>query len=181
MVILLSKKGKKKDKDIKDGEPLIFYTRHLEKRIRNLEIEKQLLEAERLRLEDELHGSRNEIDRLREPPLIGAIIIAVIDESKGRYAVRSSTGTFYVVNAGRNINKEKLEVGKFVQLTQRTYEIMDTIDIDLETYKKISRLIYTGQNLLEQLTESQKTLIEYIKKVDKLEEKFEIFKNKLKI
>ena len=65
----------------KDGEYLITYTRHLEKRLRNLETEKQLLDAERIRLEQELHSLRNEIDRLREPPLVSATIIDLLDLS----------------------------------------------------------------------------------------------------
>ncbi|MFW9865090.1 MAG: hypothetical protein ACFFEN_03255 [Candidatus Thorarchaeota archaeon] len=47
-------KDKRKKEEVKDGEYLITYTRHLVKRLRNLETEKQLLDAERLRLEQEL-------------------------------------------------------------------------------------------------------------------------------
>ena len=43
-------KEKKKREETKDGEYLITYTRHLEKRLRNLETEKQLLDAERMSL-----------------------------------------------------------------------------------------------------------------------------------
>ena len=72
--------SKKKDKRIreegKEGEYLITYTRHLEKRLRNLETEKQLPDAERLRLEQELHGSRNEVgknrkEKAKESPIYG--------------------------------------------------------------------------------------------------------------
>ena len=101
-------KEKKKKEDVKDGEYLITYTRHLEKRLRNLETEKQLLDAERLRLEQELHSLRNEIDRLREPPLVSATVIDILDE-KGRAIVKSSTGPSFVVNASRKVKNEKLE------------------------------------------------------------------------
>ncbi len=41
-------KEKEKKEDLKEGEYLVTYTRHLEKRLRSLETEKQLLDAERL-------------------------------------------------------------------------------------------------------------------------------------
>lgn len=44
----------------------MIYTRHLERRLRNLETEKQLLDAERLRMEQELHGSRNVVGKNRK-------------------------------------------------------------------------------------------------------------------
>ncbi|GAH68152.1 unnamed protein product, partial [marine sediment metagenome] len=94
-------KEKEKKEDLKEGEYLVTYTRHLEKRLRSLETEKQLLDAERLRLEQELHSLRNEIDRLREPPLVTATVIDVLDEKKGRAIVKSSTGPSFVVNSSR--------------------------------------------------------------------------------
>ena len=45
------KKGKKEEYSTKDIEDIITYTRHLGKRLRNLETENQLLDAERFRLE----------------------------------------------------------------------------------------------------------------------------------
>jgi len=147
---------------------LLTYLRHLEKRLRNLETEKQLLDAERLRLEQELHSLRNEIDRLREPPLVGGIIISVIDKQKGRYAVRASTGPFFVVKAREKL-KDELKIGTFVALNQRTFAIIEILEVDLEDYKRFSRVIYTGQNLLEQLVETQKVLTEYLKKIDTFE------------
>ena len=79
----------------------------LAKRIRNLETEKQLLDAERLRLEQELHSLRNEIDRLREPPLIAAVIVQILDADTGRILVMSSTGPAFAVNASRKVMKDK--------------------------------------------------------------------------
>jgi len=174
-------KGVKKDegKETKEVENLRTYTKHMEKRLRNLETEKQLLDAERLRLEQELHSLRNEIDRLREPPLVGAIVISIIDKNKGRYAVRSSTGPYFVVNASRKVIKENLNVGNFVAVNQRNFAIMEILDVDLEDYKRFSRVIYTGQNLLEQLADSQKVLTEYIQKIDDVEQKFENIDDKL--
>ncbi|MFX1393008.1 MAG: proteasome-activating nucleotidase [Promethearchaeota archaeon] len=133
---LTTTKEKKKEKDTKDGEYLITYTRHLEKRLRNLETEKQLLDAERLRLEQELHSLRNEIDRLREPPLVSATIIDILDDSKGRVIVKSSTGPSFVVNASRKVKNEKLTPGLRVALNQRTFAIMEILPTKLDPFVK---------------------------------------------
>ncbi len=129
-------KEKKKEKETKDGEYLITYTRHLEKRLRNLETEKQLLDAERLRLEQELHSLRNEIDRLREPPLVSATIIDILEDNKGRVIVKSSTGPSFVVNASRKIKNEKLTPGLRVALNQRTFAIMEILPTKLDPFVK---------------------------------------------
>ncbi len=129
-------KIKKKEKETKDGEYLITYTRHLEKRLRNLETEKQLLDAERLRLEQELHSLRNEIDRLREPPLVSATVIDILDENKGRAIVKSSTGPSFVVNASRKVKNDKLYSGMRVALNQRTFAIMEILPTKLDPFVK---------------------------------------------
>ncbi len=129
-------KYKKKEKEPKDGEYLITYTRHLEKRLRNLETEKQLLDAERLRLEQELHSLRNEIDRLREPPLVSATIIDILDENTGRSIVKSSTGPSFVVNASRKVKNDKLYSGMRVALNQRTFAIMEVLPTKLDPFVK---------------------------------------------
>jgi len=129
-------KEKEKKEDLKEGEYLVTYTRHLEKRLRSLETEKQLLDAERLRLEQELHSLRNEIDRLREPPLVTATVIDVLDEKKGRSIVKSSTGPSFVVNSSRKVKGQKIESGVRVALNQRTFAIMEILPTKLDPFVK---------------------------------------------
>ncbi|MCK4280564.1 MAG: proteasome-activating nucleotidase [Candidatus Lokiarchaeota archaeon] len=129
-------KEKEKKEDLKEGEYLVTYTRHLEKRLRSLETEKQLLDAERLRLEQELHSLRNEIDRLREPPLVTATVIDVLDEKKGRAIVKSSTGPSFVVNSSRKVKGQKIESGVRVALNQRTFAIMEILPTKLDPFVK---------------------------------------------
>ena len=128
-------KEKKKREETKDGEYLITYTRHLEKRLRNLETEKQLLDAERMRLEQELNGLRSEIDRLREPPLVSATVIDMLDDT-GKVIVKSSTGPSFVVNASRKVKNEKLTPGMRVALNQRTFAIMEVLPMKLDPFVK---------------------------------------------
>jgi len=129
-------KEKNKKEDLKEGEYLVTYTRHLEKRLRSLETEKQLLDAERLRLEQELHSLRNEIDRLREPPLVTATVIDVLDEKKGRAVVKSLTGPSFVVNSSRKVKGQKIESGMRVALNQRTFAIMEILPAKLDPFVK---------------------------------------------
>ena len=128
-------KERRKKEETKDEEYLITYTRHLEKRLRNLETEKQLLDAERLRLEQELHSLRNEIDRLREPPLVSATVIDMLDET-GKVIVKSSTGPSFVVNPSRKVKNENLAPGMRVALNQRTFAIMEILPTKLDPFVK---------------------------------------------
>ncbi len=128
-------KERRKKEETKDEEYLITYTRHLEKRLRNLETEKQLLDAERLRLEQELSSLRNEIDRLREPPLVSATVIDMLEDS-GKVIVKSSTGPSFVVNPSRKVKNENLTPGMRVALNQRTFAIMETLPTKLDPFVK---------------------------------------------
>lgn len=130
-----TKESRKKKEETKDEEYLITYTRHLEKRLRNLETEKQLLDAERLRLEQELSSLRNEIDRLREPPLVTATVIDMLEDS-GKVIVKSSTGPSFVVNPSRKVKNESLTPGMRVALNQRTFAIMETLPTKLDPFVK---------------------------------------------
>ena len=132
-----NRKAKKKKEDIrKDDGYLMTYTRHMEKRLRNLETEKQLLDAERLRLEQELHSLRNEIDRLREPPLVGAVIIKVLDHENRKALIQASTGPIFIVNLSRKVMKEDIKEGMLVALNQRTFAVMDVLDVTSEEIKE---------------------------------------------
>ena len=109
---------------------LITYTRHLERRLRSLETEKQLLETERLRLDKELHTLRNDLDRLRQPPLIGATLSDILDDN--RAVVKSSTGPNFIVNISRKIKKKSLEVGMRVALNQRNFAIVEVLPVTVD-------------------------------------------------
>ena len=117
------------------------YIQLLEKRLRNLETEKQLFDAERLRLEEKLNNYKNEVDRLRESPLVAAVIVSV-NEEKGRATIISSTGPMFVVNISREVRNQKLENGMFVGLNQRTFAIMEILSITKEEVLLAKSKIY---------------------------------------
>ena len=107
------------------------YIQLLEKKLKNFETEKQLLDAERSRLEEALSNFKKEFDRLRESPLVAAVIIGV-NKEKGSATVISSTGPMFVVNISRKLRNQKLENGMFVGLNQRTFAIMEILSITRE-------------------------------------------------
>ena len=117
------------------------YIQLLEKRLRNLETEKQLFDAERLRIEEKLNNYKKEVDRLRESPLVAAVIVGV-NEEKGRATIISSTGPMFVVNISRKLRNQKLENGMFVGLNQRTFAIMEILSITREEVQLAKSKIY---------------------------------------
>ena len=117
------------------------YIQLLEKRLKNFDTERQLLDAERLRLEQELSNYKNEVDRLRESPSVAAVIVSV-DKESGRAVVISSTGPIYVVNISRKVRNQKLEPGMFVSLNKRTYAIMEILTLSEEEVKAAKRKLY---------------------------------------
>jgi len=114
---------------------------HLEMRLKNFEIERQLLDAKRLRLEEELSNYKNEVERLRESPLVAAVIVGV-NEEKGRATIISSTGPMFVVNLSQKVKNLKLENGMFVGLNQRTFAIMEILSITKEEVRLAKSKIY---------------------------------------
>lgn len=104
---------------------LVTYTRHLERKVRSLETEKQLLDAERVRLEREVHSIKVELDRMRQPPLIAATVVDVL--SDGRAAVKSSAGPQFIVHVTSSVPKDKLAPGVRVALNQRTFSLVEIL------------------------------------------------------
>jgi len=130
-----------RENNIKDKEYLTTYSRHLEKKLRNLETEKQFLEAERLKSEQELKSLRNELDLLREPALITATVINVLEDSKMRAIVKSSSGPDFIVSISRKIRAENLRSGMEVALNQRTFAIVEILPSNLDPFIKGMELI----------------------------------------
>ena len=111
--------------DDEDISYLLSYTKHLERKLRTLETEKQLLDAERVRLERELNALRMEVERLKYPPLIAATVTEVL--SDGRVIVKSSTGPNFVVHVSPMVPREKIYPGVRVALNQRTFAVVEIL------------------------------------------------------
>ncbi|UYP46342.1 Proteasome-activating nucleotidase [Candidatus Lokiarchaeum ossiferum] len=109
----------------KDSNYLITYTRHLERRLRNLESTKSKLERELLSSQRDLANLRQELDRLRQPPLISANLTDLLPDK--RAVVKSSSGPSFIVNIARKVDFETLKVNDRVALNQRTFSVMERL------------------------------------------------------
>ncbi|MDX1797279.1 MAG: proteasome-activating nucleotidase, partial [Candidatus Lokiarchaeia archaeon] len=126
----------KKERDTKNEEHLVVYTKHLEKRLRNLESEISLLETERRNLEQELNVLRNDFDQIRKPAFIHATVIDVLDDRNERIIVNSSSGPSFVVNVSNNLKYEKFTPGLSVALNQTTLKIVEILPTNLDPFIK---------------------------------------------
>lgn len=123
---------KKWIKEDEDDSYLISYTKHLERKIRTLEAEKQLLESEKIRLDREVRSIKTELDRMRMPPLVTADVVDVLDD--GRIIVKSTTGPQFVVKYSSKIPKEKMPPGTRVALNQRTFSIVEVLPASIDPF-----------------------------------------------
>lgn len=122
----MAEKTNKKERSFEeDNQYLVSYTRHLERRIRTLETEKQLLEADKIKLDRELRAIKVELDRMKKTPLVTADVVDVLED--GRVVVKSSTGPQFVVHASGIIPRKKLSSGARVALNQRNFAITEVL------------------------------------------------------
>ena len=115
-----------------DDSYLISYTKHLERKIRSLEAEKQLIESEKIRLDREVRSIKSELDRMRQPPLVTADVVDVLED--GRIIVKSTTGPQFVVKSSNKIPKDKLLSGARVGLNQRTFSIVEILPKSIDPF-----------------------------------------------
>ncbi|NOZ88835.1 MAG: proteasome-activating nucleotidase [Crenarchaeota archaeon] len=115
-----------------DGDALRDYIFHLERRIRELE-------AERAELRRELRRYRMEVDKLLSPPLIEAVVLAVLPD--GRAVVKSTTGPNLVVNISSSVDPKKLTPGTYVALNQRGSTIVEVLPEREDPYVKAMEVI----------------------------------------
>ena len=129
------------EKEEKDMEPkadgyLISYTKHLERKIRALEAEKQLIEREKIRLDREVRSIRTELDRMRQPPLVFATVVRNMDD--GRVIVKSTTGPEFFVKYSKAIDSKDLQPGVRIALNQRTFSIVEIVEgVEEESYSAL--------------------------------------------
>ncbi|MFQ5892182.1 MAG: proteasome-activating nucleotidase, partial [Candidatus Methanofastidiosia archaeon] len=74
-----------------------LHLRGLEQKIKSLEIQKRNAELDCMKLRKQNEILRKELERLRAPPLVTAIVEDILAD--GRIIVKSSTGPNLVVNA----------------------------------------------------------------------------------
>lgn len=126
-----TKTAKKYPKNEEDSY-LISYTKHLERKIRALEAEKQLIESEKIRLDREVRSIKSELDRMRQPPLVTADVVDLLED--GRIVVKSTTGPQFVVKYSKSIAKDEITPGSRVALNQRTFSIVEVLPNSIDPF-----------------------------------------------
>jgi proteasome regulatory subunit len=101
------------------------YLSNLQRRIKSLELQKRNAETEIIRMERENRELRKELDRLRSPPLITAVVEDVLVDN--RVVVKSSSGPNYVVNVSHFVDIRDIVVGCRVAMNQRTLSIIEVL------------------------------------------------------
>jgi proteasome regulatory subunit len=139
------------------------YIQGLERRVRDLEQEKRVIEGQYLKVDREFASLRAEFERLRTPPLVAATVLDVLEDN--RVIVRSSAGPHFVVAASNFIKLEDLKPGVRVALNQRTFSIVEilpskkdpfVLGMEIETVPNVSYNDIGG--LEEQIREVRETV-----------------------
>ncbi len=130
-----------------DPDGAILYIRYLEKKLKDLDIEKKKLEPELSKLEYEVHNLKKEIERFGELPLIKANIVDILDDKNERVIVNCHPNTRYVVNVSNNLQNCKLSPGLSVALNQRNYTVMEILSSEIDPFIKGMEVIDTPINV----------------------------------
>ena len=115
-----------------DVSSLVEYVRYLERKVKQLETERNMLVKE-------LEYYKAEIEKLMSPPLIEAILLSVIDDE--RAVVKSTTGPNLIVKISRNIDRSKLIPGALVALNQRASAIVEVLPERSDPYVSAMEVI----------------------------------------
>ncbi len=114
-------------KQLENTEKITSYINHLEKKIKDIEIEKNIARSELSRLEYEVKNLRSEIDRLCEPPLLTGQITDILDDKIKRVIIKCTTNASYIVKVSHKLQKEKIVPGSDVALNQRNYTVIEIL------------------------------------------------------
>ncbi|MDD1671894.1 MAG: proteasome-activating nucleotidase [Methanomicrobiales archaeon] len=103
----------------------------LREQSRQLESEKRLGDTQKIRYEREIRKLKSEIEQLRSPPLIIAMITDVID--KNRVVVRSSAGPRFLVRTSQFIEQDLLKPGARCTLNQQSLALVEVLPPNYDT------------------------------------------------
>ena len=98
--------------------------------LQNAETEKRYSESELFRLQKDITRLRNELERLKSPPLIIGSLRDVLPNH--RAVVKSTTGPDFVVSVSSYVPDEDLIVGSRVSLNKQTLSIMDVLPSSID-------------------------------------------------
>ncbi|MFW9999290.1 MAG: proteasome-activating nucleotidase [Candidatus Hodarchaeota archaeon] len=128
-------------KDPENVEKIVSYIRHLEKKIKNYEMEVNLLRNSITKEEFEIKSLRGEIDRLSELPLLSGYITDILDDNNDRAIVDSPPSSSFIVRISNRLQNEKIVTGLHVGLNQRNYAVMEILPSNFSPFVRGMEII----------------------------------------
>ncbi|UCD02450.1 MAG: proteasome-activating nucleotidase [Promethearchaeota archaeon] len=138
MTAIESENGKK---DPENVEKVTSYIRHLEKKIKEYEIDVNLLRNSITKVEFEVKSLRSEIERLSELPLLSGYIIDILDDINDRAIIESPPNSSFVVRISNRLKEEKIVPGLHVALNQRNYAVMEILPSNFNPFVRGMEII----------------------------------------
>ena len=130
-----------------NNEDISLYIQYLEKRIKKLNEEINVVKSELSNLDHEVKSLITEIERLGGLPLLTGNIIDVLEDKNGRVIVNSHPNASYVVRVSSRIQNDKLIPGINVALNQRNYTVMEILPTKIDPFIKGMEVIDTPIDL----------------------------------
>ncbi|MHA1168402.1 MAG: proteasome-activating nucleotidase [Candidatus Hodarchaeales archaeon] len=106
------------------------YYRALEQKIATLRNERKVLIRQRNEYQKKMNEAKNELNRLRKPPLLVGTLVEIVNEDQA--IIKSSTGPTFIVQITRDVNRGKLLPGTQVALNQRTFSLVKTLSTNYD-------------------------------------------------
>jgi len=122
-------------------EKITSYIRHLEKKIKDYEIEVNLLRNNTTKMKFELKSVRAEIGRLSELPLLSGYIIDILDDINDRAIIDCPPSSSFVVKISSKLQKENIVPGLHVALNQRNYAVMEILPSNFSPFVRGMEII----------------------------------------
>lgn len=129
--------------DPENPNSIASYTQYLEKKIKSIANEINIVKSEISRLEYEQINIQSEVDRWNEVPLLIGNVIDLLDEENERAIINCPPNASYVVNVSNRLRNEKIIPGVNVALNQRSYAIMEILPTEIDPFVKGMEIIDT--------------------------------------
>ena len=126
----------RKRKEEKDREYQEAYRRYIEKRIETFVNENQKIQYEHRKLEQQVNTLTNEVNQLKQSPMIIGTITDILDENNDRVIVASTTGQNFIVPTCTEVKRQKLTPGMNVGLNQHNYAVMEVLPTSKDPFIK---------------------------------------------
>ena len=110
------------------------YIVYLEKKIWEIETQKNLIKAQLSNLRLKIGSLRNETSSFYELPLLSGNILDVLDDKNDRAIVNCHPNASYIVKISNKLQKEKIIPGFHVALSKRNYTVLDILPSKLNPY-----------------------------------------------